>query len=92
MKSNLPEPAATDRCATDGEIREAGAAQRIISLESSIEWTIGTSFESPDEPVTRDDIYCEMRAETGEWVQMYLFELEFIAAIDESKKSEPQAN
>jgi len=92
MKSNLRETGTTDRCATDGEIREAGAAQRIISLESSIEWSVGTSFESADKTLTRDDIYCEMRAETGEWVQMYLFELEFMASLDDAKDNEPQAN
>jgi hypothetical protein len=92
MKSNLPELAATDRCATDLEIREAGAAQRIISLESSLDWSLGMSFESPDEPPTRDNIYCEMRSETGEWVQMFLFELEFIAALDDSKDDEPPSN
>jgi hypothetical protein len=84
MKSILPESAPTDRCATDGEIREAGAAQRIISLDASF----GSSNEAP----TRDDVYCEMRAETGEWVQMYLFELEFISALDESKRREPASN
>jgi len=92
MKSNLPELAATDRCATDLEIREAGAAQRIISLESSLDWSLGTSIESPDVPPTRDNIYCEMRSETGEWVQMFLFELEFIAALDDSRDDEPPSN
>jgi hypothetical protein len=33
-----------------------------------------------------------MRAETGEWVQMYLFELEFLASLDDAKDNEPQAN
>jgi hypothetical protein len=92
MKSNLPELATTDRCATDLEIREAGAAQRIISLESSLDWSLGTSIESQDEPLTRDNIYCEMRSETGEWVQMFLFELEFIAALDDSRDHEPPSN
>jgi hypothetical protein len=50
------------------------------------------SFESPDEPPTRDNIYCEMRSETGEWVQMFLFELEFIAALDDSRDHEPPSN
>ncbi|MGB6431870.1 MAG: hypothetical protein WBF06_14900 [Candidatus Acidiferrales bacterium] len=92
MKSNLPEHAATDRCATDGEIREAGAAQRIISLDASFDGSLEASFESSNEMLARGDTYCEMRAETGEWVQMHLFELEFIAALDDAKKREPSSN
>jgi hypothetical protein len=92
MRSSQPKPAATDRCATDGEIREAGAAQRIISLESSFGGLLGATFESLDESPARDDTYCEMQSESGEWVQMHLFEIEFIAALDDAKKHEPATN
>lgn len=92
MRSSPPKPVTTDRRATDGEIREAGAAQRIISLESSLDGLLDASFEPSDAPPTRDDTHCEVRSETGEWVQLYLFELEFIAALDDAKKHEPASN
>jgi len=92
MRNSPPEAAATDRRATDGEIREAHAAQRIISLESSLGGLLGATFESFDESPAGDDTYCEMQSESGEWVQMHMFELEFIAALDDAKKHEPASN
>ncbi|MGB6200036.1 MAG: hypothetical protein WBF35_10850, partial [Candidatus Acidiferrales bacterium] len=67
---------------------QAGAAQRIVAMDGSLEESRARSRGK----LPREAVYCELRAETGEWIQLYAFELEFFAALDEEKNGESAAN
>jgi hypothetical protein len=100
------EAGTTDRCATDKEIYQAGAAQRILSLETTRFEQSGRALppalpgdglpEPPAEDTTEDTppdtIFREVRSETGEWVQVFAFELDFFSTLEEDKSREPGAN
>jgi hypothetical protein len=87
----------TDRCATATEIYQACAPQRIVSMEvmrsaQSSDGSLDEPRAESDEGLPRQTDYCELRSETGEWVQLFAFELEFFAALDDAKNGEPAAN
>jgi hypothetical protein len=91
------EPRRTDRCATATEIYQACAPQRIVSMEvmrsaQSSDDSLDEVQDTSDERVPRGTDYCELRSETGEWVQLFAFEFEFFAALDEAKNGDPTAN
>jgi hypothetical protein len=106
MTSKPHEAGTTDRCATDKEIYQAGAAQRILSLET-------TCFEQSDSALPSalpgdrsreqsaedtmkesppDTIFREVRSESGEWVQVFAFELDFFTTLEDDKNRDPEAN
>jgi hypothetical protein len=106
MTSKSHEPGTTDRCATDKEIYQAGAAQRILSLETARFEQSDTALPSalpgdgsPDQSVEDameesppDTIFREVRSETGEWVQVFAFELDFFATLEKDKHRGPGTN
>jgi hypothetical protein len=106
MTSKLHEAGTTDRCATDKEIYQAGAAQRILSLETicfeqsdrALPPTLPgdrspeRSAEDAMEESPPDTIFREVRSETGEWVQVFAFELDFFATLEGDKNLDPGAN
>jgi hypothetical protein len=39
-----------------------------------------------------DTIFREVRSESGEWVQVFAFELDFFTTLEEDKNRDPEAN
>lgn len=84
MKAKQHEPVPPARSATDEEIWEACTAGRTYPPVWPLALQSEASIDDLPEATRGDRSFCELRSETGEWVQFPLFDLEFSAALAES--------